>query len=59
MKTVNWGYLQLGLVALSLGGLQVLWVVRIYRKRKLARLLSEGESRKALERIWTKGQRMP
>jgi hypothetical protein len=59
MKTLNWGYLQLGLVALVFGVLQVWWIGSVFWKRKLARLLSEGESRKALERIWTKGQRMP
>ena len=56
MKTVNWGYLQLGLVALALGGLQVWWIDSVFWKRKLARLLSEGEFRKALERIWRKEQ---
>jgi hypothetical protein len=54
MKTVNWGYLQLGLVALALGGLQVWWIGSVFWKQKLARPLSEGEFRKALERIWRK-----
>ena len=59
MESLNWGYIQLCLVALAFGGLQVWWIGRVLWKRKLARSLSEGESRKALERIWTKGQRMP
>ena len=56
MKTLNWGYLPLGLVALALGGLQVWWIGSVFLKRKLARPLSEGEFRKALERIWRKEQ---
>ena len=59
MKTINWGYLQLGLVALALGGLQVWWIGSVFLKRKLARPLSEGEFPRALERIWKKEQRMP
>jgi hypothetical protein len=54
MKHLNWGLLQLGLVALAFSGLQVWWVSSIFRRRDLARPLSEGEFRKTLERIWTK-----
>ena len=50
MKTLNWGYIQLGLVALVFGGLQVWWISSVFWKRKLARPLSEGEFRKALEK---------
>ena len=50
----NSGYLQLGLLALVFGGLQVWWIGRTLRKRDLARPLSEGEFRKTLERIWAK-----
>ena len=46
MKTLNWGYIQLGLVALALGGLQVWWIGSVFLKRKPARPLSEGEFRK-------------
>jgi len=53
-ETLNWGYLQLGLVALAFGGLQVWWIGSVFWKRKLARPLNEGEFRKALERIWRK-----
>ena len=56
MKTLNWGYIQLGLVALALGGLQVWWIGSVFLKRKLARPLNEDEFRKALERIWRKEQ---
>jgi hypothetical protein len=51
---LNSGYLQLGLVALVFGGLQVWWISTTLRKRDLARPLSEGEFRKTLERIWAK-----
>jgi len=59
MKTLNWGYLQLGLVALVFRGLQVWWIGSVFWKRKLPRPLRKGAFVKALERIWTKGQRMP
>ena len=51
MENLNWGYLQLGLVALAFAGLQVWWIGSVFWKQKLARPLSEGEFRKALERI--------
>ena len=54
MEHLNWGYLQLSLVALAFGGLQVWWIGSIFRKRDPARPLSEGEFRKSLERIWAK-----
>jgi hypothetical protein len=59
MESLNWGYIQLCLVALAFGGLQVWWIGSVFRKREQAKPLNEGEFRKALERIWTKGQRMP
>lgn len=42
---LNWGYLQLGLVALAFGGLQMWWIGSTLRKRELARPLSEREFR--------------
>jgi hypothetical protein len=54
MEHIHWGYLQLGLVALAFGGLQVWWISSVFRRRDLARPLSDGEFRKSLERIWTK-----
>ena len=54
MENLNSGYIQLGLVALVFGGLQVWWISSIFRRRDLARPLSEGEFRKTLERIWKK-----
>ena len=54
MDHVNWGYIQLDLVAPAFGGLQVWCISSIFRRRDLARPLSEGEFRKTLERIWTK-----
>jgi hypothetical protein len=57
VENLNWGYLQLGLIALAFGGLQVWWISSVFRKRDLARPLSEGEFRKTLEAIWKKEQR--
>jgi len=51
MEHLDWGYIQLGLVALAFGGMQVWWISSIFRKRDLARPLSEGQFRKTLERI--------
>ena len=57
MEHLNWGYIQLGLVALFFGGLQVWWISSVFWKRKLARTLNEGEFPKELERIWKREQR--
>jgi hypothetical protein len=54
IEHLNSTYLQLGLVALAFGGLQVWWISSTLRKRDLARPLSEGEFRKTVERIWAK-----
>jgi hypothetical protein len=54
MENLNWGYFQLGLVALVFGGLQIWWISSVFWKRDLARPQSGGEFRKSLERIWTK-----
>jgi len=54
MDHQSWGDLQLGLVALVFGGLQIWWIGSTLRKRELARPLNEGEFRKSLERIWAK-----
>lgn len=51
MDHLNWGYIQLGLVALAFGGLQVWWISSVFRRRDLARPMNEGEFRKSLERI--------
>ena len=32
MEHLNWGYIQLGLVALAFGGLQVWWIGSIFRR---------------------------
>ena len=54
MENLNWGYIQLGLVVLAFGGLQVWWISSVFWKRKLARPLSEVEFKRSLERIWEK-----
>jgi hypothetical protein len=51
MEHLNSGYLQLGLVVLAFGGLQVWWISSTIRKRDLARPMSEKEFRRSLERI--------
>jgi hypothetical protein len=57
MEHLNWGYFQLGLIALVFGGLQVWWISSVFWRRDLARPQSGGEFRKSLERIWKKEQR--
>ena len=57
MEHLNWGYIQLALVALAFGGLQVWWISSVFWKRDLARPQSGEEFRKTLERIWKKEQR--
>ena len=54
MNDLNWGYIQLGLVALAFGGLQVWWTSRIFRRRDLAKPMTEKDFRKSLEQIWAK-----
>ena len=54
IECLNSGYIQLGLIALVFGGIPVWWISSVFRRRDLARPLSEGEFRKTLERIWTK-----
>ena len=46
MKTLNWGYLHLGLIALVFGGLQVWWISSVFWRRDLARPQNGGEFRK-------------
>jgi len=59
MEHLNWGYIQLGLVALVFGGLQVWLISSVFWRRDLARPQSGGEFRKSLERIWAKEQLTP
>ncbi|MEB3331794.1 MAG: hypothetical protein VKI83_04810 [Synechococcaceae cyanobacterium] len=49
----QWGTIQLGLVALVFGALQLWWIGSTLRRQDLARPLSEREFRRSLERIWT------
>jgi hypothetical protein len=57
MEHLNWGYIQLGLVALAFGGLQVWWISSVFKKRDLARPMGVGKFRSSLERIWKNEQR--
>ena len=57
MDHLNWGYIQLGLVALAFGGLLVWWISSVFWRRDLAKPQSGGEFRVSLERIWKKEQR--
>ena len=59
MEHLNWGYIQLGLLAHVFAGLQVWWIGSVFWKRDRARPMSEGAFRKTLERIWKKGQGTP
>jgi hypothetical protein len=54
MDNLNWGYIQLGLVALAFAGLQIWWICSVFRRRDLARPMSGSEFRKTLERMWSK-----
>lgn len=57
MDHLNWGYLELGLVALAFAGLQIWWISSVFMRRDLARPISEGEFRRSLERIWAQDRR--
>jgi hypothetical protein len=57
LEQLNWGYVQLGLVALVFGGLQIWWISSTLRWRRLARPMTEQEFRRSLERIWSGGQK--
>ena len=50
MDHLNWGSIQLGLVALVFRGLQVWWISSVFWRRDLERPQSGGEFRKSLER---------
>jgi hypothetical protein len=58
MESFNCGYIQLGLVALVFGGLQIWWIGSVFWKRELAKPLSEGAFRRSLERIWAKKEKI-
>lgn len=57
LEQLNWGYVQLGLVALVFGGLQIWWISSTLRGRRLARPITEQEFRRSLERIWSGNQK--
>ena len=57
MEHLNWGYIQLGLVALVFGGLQVWWISSVFWRRDLARAQSGGEFLKSLDWFWRKQER--
>ena len=54
MDSYQSGYLQLGLLALAFGGLQLWWIGSTLRKRDLAKPLDKKEFRRSLERIFQK-----
>ena len=56
IEQLNWGDVQLGLLALVFGGLQIWWIGSTLRGRRLARPMTEQEFRRSLVRIWS-GQR--
>jgi hypothetical protein len=59
MQHLNWGHIQLALLALAVAGLQVWWISNDFWTRDQARPMSEGAFPKALEPIWAKGQGTP
>ena len=54
MDHLNWGYVQLALLALAFGGLQIWWIGNVLLGRRRARPMGDSEFRKALEAIWAK-----
>lgn len=52
LEHLNWRSLQLALLALAFGGLQVWWIRSALSKRDLTPPLSDWAFRKNLERIW-------
>ena len=54
MEQLNGGWIQLGLLALAFGGLQIWWISSLLRRRELARPMNEQEFRQSLERIWSR-----
>ncbi|APD47109.1 hypothetical protein FB106_11920 [Synechococcus sp. Ace-Pa] len=56
MEQLNWGYVQLGLVALAFAGLQVWWISSLMRQRDFAKPMTERDFRKSLENIWAKNR---
>jgi ABC-type uncharacterized transport system fused permease/ATPase subunit len=52
MAALHLGYLQLGVLYLVFGGLQLWWIGSVFRWRHLAQPMSEGEFRRTLERMW-------
>ena len=53
MDHLNWGYIQLGLVALAFGGLLVWWISSVFWRRDLAKPQSGGEYPTT---IWLRGR---
>jgi hypothetical protein len=54
MDHQTWGYIQLGLVAVAFGGLQLWWISSVLKRRAPPPAQSEGEFRRTLERIWAR-----
>jgi hypothetical protein len=42
MDHLNWGTIQLGLVALAFGGLQIWWIGSTLKKQRAPRPMGEG-----------------
>jgi hypothetical protein len=51
MDQLNSGYIELGLLAVIFGGLQVWWISSTLRRRKLSKPMSGREFQKSLQRI--------
>jgi len=52
----NWATIQLCLIALAFGGLQIWWIGSTLRTRNLAKVMNTKDCRNSLERIWKREQ---
>jgi hypothetical protein len=59
MDQLNWGYIQLGVVALAFAGLQLWWIGSVFKKRERSRPQTNREFRRSLEAIWKQEKQQP
>lgn len=52
MDQLNWGYIQLGVVAIAFAGLQLWWIGCVFRKRERSSPHTNKVFRRSLEAIW-------
>ena len=59
MDQLNWGYIQLGVVALAFAGLLLWWIGSVFKKRERSRPQTNREFRRSLEAIWKQEKQQP